>query len=44
LKKSVKLGVQPQKAVYTGQKLEYKTIAQKMAEKAEERKKQLNKN
>ncbi len=44
LKKSVKLGVQPQKAVMTSAKIEYKSIAQKMAEKAEERKKQLNKN
>jgi len=44
LKKSVKLGVQPQKAVLTSAKIEYKSIAQKMAEKAEERKKQLNKN
>jgi ATP-dependent protease ClpP protease subunit len=47
LKSTLKLGVQPTKAVLNNngvQKLEYKSIAQKMAEKAEERKKQLNKN
>lgn len=46
LKKNIKLGIAPQKAVLnvSGQKLEYKTIAQRMEEKREERKKQLNKN
>ena len=46
LKSTLKLGVQPTKAVLNNgaQKLEYKSIAQRMAEKAEERKKQINKN
>ena len=47
LKGQIKLGIQPTKGVLggsNGQKLEYKSISQRMAEQAEERKKQLNKN
>lgn len=44
LKKTMKLGVQPTKGFMSseGTKLQYKSIAERMAEKAEERKKQLN--
>jgi hypothetical protein len=46
LKSTLKLGIQPKNPAITGDgvKLEYKSIAQKMAEKAEARKKQLNNN
>lgn len=47
LKGQIKLGIQPTKGVLNGsngQKLEYKSISQRMADQAEERKKQLNKN
>jgi len=46
LKGDIKLGIQPKNPVLSGSgvKLEYKTIAQKMADKEVERKKQLNKN
>ena len=46
MKATLKLGIQPKNPAITGDgvKLEYKSIAQKMAEKAEERKKQLNNN
>jgi hypothetical protein len=44
LKKDLRIGSQPAKGFMSneGQKLEYKSIHQRMAEKAEERKKQLN--